>query len=40
LSLFLLALARHHGARLATFDTRIPADSVPDGRKHLFVIPT
>ncbi|MGQ0594128.1 MAG: hypothetical protein ACT4QB_16220 [Gammaproteobacteria bacterium] len=28
---YLLALARHHRARLATFDLRIPADAVRDG---------
>ncbi len=31
---------RRPGARLATVDTRIPADAVPGGRQHLFVIPT
>jgi uncharacterized protein len=36
--LYLLALARHHDARLATFDRRIPAEAVPDGRRHLSVI--
>ena len=36
--LYLLALARHHGASLATFDGRIPADAVPDGPRHLTVI--
>lgn len=29
--LYLLALARHHGARLATFDRRIPADAIEGG---------
>jgi predicted nucleic acid-binding protein len=38
--LYLLALARHHGAKLATFDGRIPAEAVPDGRRHLAVIRT
>jgi len=36
--LYLLALARHHGAKLATFDSRIPAEAVPDGPRHLTVI--
>lgn len=36
--LYLLALARHHDARLATFDRRIPAEAVPDGPRHLTVI--
>jgi len=36
--LYLLALARHHGAQLATFDRRIPAEAVPNGRRHLSVI--
>jgi len=38
--LYLLCLARRHGVRLATFDTRIPARAVPEGRRHLFLIPT
>lgn len=38
--LYLLILARRHHVRLATFDTRIPAHAVPEGRKHLFLIPT
>lgn len=29
--LYLLALARQHGARLATFDRRVPADAVAGG---------
>ncbi len=29
---YLLALAHHHRARLATFDRRIPAEAVRDGR--------
>lgn len=37
--LYLLALARHHGARLATFDRRIPHDAVPDGLRHFTLIP-
>lgn len=28
---YLLALARHHRARLATFNRRIPVNAVPDG---------
>jgi uncharacterized protein len=36
--LYLLALARKHGVRLATFDRKLPADSVPGGRDHLFAI--
>jgi uncharacterized protein len=36
--LYLLALARRHGASLATFDRRIPAEAVPDGPLHLTVI--
>jgi len=36
--LYLLALACHHGASLATFDRRIPAEAVPDGPRHLTVI--
>jgi toxin-antitoxin system PIN domain toxin len=36
--LYLLALARHHGARLATFDRRIPAEAVPEGARYLTLI--
>lgn len=36
--LYLLALARHHGASLATFDRRIPVEAIPDGARHLSVI--
>jgi toxin-antitoxin system PIN domain toxin len=36
--LYLLALARRHEARLATFDRRIPAEAVPDGPRHLTLI--
>ncbi|HKI02733.1 MAG TPA: TA system VapC family ribonuclease toxin [Thermoanaerobaculia bacterium] len=36
--LYLLALARYHGASLATFDRRIPAEAVLDGSRHLTVI--
>lgn len=35
---YLLALARHHGARLATFDRRIPAETVDGGEAALAVI--
>lgn len=35
---YLLALARHHGARLATFDRRIAAEAVPGGRDALELI--
>jgi len=37
--LYLLALARKHGAQLATFDRRIPAAAVRDGEQHLALIP-
>lgn len=36
--LYLLALAHHHGAQLATFDHRIPADAVVGGPAALAVI--
>lgn len=36
--LYLLALARHHGARLATFDGRIPAEAIAGGVAALVVI--
>lgn len=36
--LYLLALARHHGARLATFDRRIPAAAVRGGAAALTVL--
>ncbi len=36
--LYLLALAHRHGARLATFDRRIPAEGVPGGRETLLVL--
>ena len=36
--LYLLALARHHDARLATFDRRIPVDAVPEGNRHITII--
>lgn len=36
--LYLLALARHHGARLATLDRRIPADAVNGGAAAMEVI--
>jgi toxin-antitoxin system PIN domain toxin len=35
---YLLALARIHGGRLATFDRRLVANAVPDGTRHLEVI--
>ena len=35
---YLLALARHHQARLATFDRRIPVHAVPDGPTALELI--
>jgi uncharacterized protein len=37
--LYLLALAASHGARLATFDRRIPAGAVAGGKDALEVIP-
>lgn len=37
--LYLLALAASQGARLATFDLRIPADSVRGGLQALEIIP-
>jgi uncharacterized protein len=36
--LYLLALARHHAARLATFDRRIPASAVVGGTATVAVI--
>ena len=36
--LYLLALARRHGARLATFDRRIPAEAVRDGAASLALL--
>ena len=36
--LYLMALARHHDAQLATFDRRIPADAVVGGATALAVI--
>ena len=36
--LYLVALARHHGARLATFDRRIPAEAIVGGREALHVL--
>ena len=35
---YLLALARHHGGKLATFDKRLVADAVRGGREALHVI--
>jgi len=36
--LYLLALARRHGASLATLDRCIPAEAVPKSRRHITVI--
>jgi toxin-antitoxin system PIN domain toxin len=36
--LYLLALARHHQARLATFDRKIPADAIHDGQASLALL--
>lgn len=36
--LYLVALARHHRARLATFDRRIPADAIVGGRETVFLL--
>lgn len=38
--LYLLALAKERGGRLATFDRRIRADAVENGNDHLLHIPT
>lgn len=38
--LYLLLLACRHGALLTTFDSRIPADAVRDGKKHLKLLST
>ncbi|MBR8043172.1 PIN domain-containing protein [Burkholderia cenocepacia] len=35
---YLLALARVHGGKLATFDRRLVVDAVPDGARHLEII--
>jgi predicted nucleic acid-binding protein len=35
---YLLALARAHDGRLATFDRRLVTEAVPDGRRHLHMI--
>jgi toxin-antitoxin system PIN domain toxin len=35
---YLLALARHHGAKLASLDRRLVTDAVPDGARHLEII--
>jgi len=35
---YLLALARLHGGKLATFDRRLVVDAVPDGAHHLEII--
>jgi uncharacterized protein len=36
--LYLVALARHHRARLATFDRRIPAEAIVGGREAVFLL--
>lgn len=36
---YLLALAAHHGERLATFDTSLPADAVQGGEAALVTLP-
>lgn len=36
---YLLALARHHDSRLATFDRRIATTAVPDGKRVVLQIP-
>lgn len=36
--IYLLALAHHHKARLATFDRRIPADAIHDGHEALALL--
>lgn len=36
--LYLLALAREHGARLATFDRRIPAEAVEGGPESMLLL--
>ena len=35
---YLLALARTHGGRLATFDRRLVTNAVPEGRDNLYLI--
>jgi toxin-antitoxin system PIN domain toxin len=35
---YLLALARHHGGKLASLDRRLVADAVPQGKQHLEII--
>ena len=35
---YLLALARAHGGKLATFDRRLATEAVPDGRRHMHLI--
>lgn len=37
--IYLLALAHHHGAQLATFDRKIPVAAVADGATALALIP-
>lgn len=36
--LYLLLLARHHDAKLATFDSRIPVEAVRDGARHCHLL--
>jgi uncharacterized protein len=38
--IYLLALAKTHGGRLATFDRRLPVGAVTDGQHALFQIPS
>ena len=37
---YLLALAKHHGGQLATFDRRLSVDAVRDGKASLQLIPS
>ena len=38
--LYLLALARHHGAYLATFDKRVPVEAIEGGSSALVILET
>lgn len=38
--LYLLLLAQRHGAKLATFDRRVPVDAIDGGAEAIEVIPT
>ncbi|MFV0337543.1 MAG: TA system VapC family ribonuclease toxin [Chthoniobacterales bacterium] len=38
--LYLLLLAKYHGVKLTTFDSRIPAHAVQDGEKYLKILST